>query len=301
MTNDNSKIDVINSRLNKKFPYFSKIVDKRLYDFGPSWAEDFEIELEQFFGDNRGALEKAVDGYGEFALDAMKLQKRFDKDGEYIFKNYADVAKQIYHSSSYMYDLYLPGILLSQFLWRHHYQQLLYFREKFVPLALKLPVKLFYDVGVGTGFYSKEMLKRVCGSRGEGFDISEHSLAHTNIMLQKVGLNTNYTFNRINILEHSNQEQADAIISVEVLEHLEDPISFLKGLFGMLRVGGIGYITAAINAPNADHIYLYRNLIEVSSQIQGVGFEILDSSEYFGYEPRNNESVPSGGVFIVRK
>jgi 2-polyprenyl-3-methyl-5-hydroxy-6-metoxy-1,4-benzoquinol methylase len=90
-------------------------------------------------------------------------------------------------------------------------------------------------------------------------------------------------------------------VSVEVLEHLEDPPAFLRALYGMLRKGGVGYITAAINAPNADHIYLYRSIEEVLKEIEAAGFKMIEHAEYLGYVPKPGESVPSGGVCIVTK
>lgn len=294
-------MNLLETRLESRFPYFAKIIQKRLDDFGPPWAADFEEELETFFGDDEAALTKATDGYGAFALDAMKLQTKFNKTRQYIHKRYEDVAGAVYHSREYMFDLYLPGILLSQFLWPHHYRQLKFFRERFVPLAKELPAKLFFDVGVGTGFYSKEMLANMPEIRGRGYDISEHSLAHTQKMVERWGMIDRYTLHRQNILGYDEPTLADAIISVEVLEHLENPVEFLQGLYRMLRPGGIGYITAAINAPNADHIYLYTGLPDVAAEIRQAGFSIVDSSEFFGYTPKPGESVPSGGVFIVRK
>lgn len=295
------KVEAVEKRLEVRFPYFAKIVAKRLLDFGPTWADHFEMELQHFFADDTAALEKATDGYGEFALDAMKLQKRFDKDRKYIHKSYADVAKAVYHSKDYMFDLYLPGILLSQFLWRHHYQQYLFFNQHFVPVAEARESHLFFDVGVGTGFYSKEMLLRLPEIRGRGYDISSHSLSHTQRMIDRWDLGARYETRQQDILSFAESKLADCIVSVEVLEHLEDPPAFLAGLYRMLRPNGVGYITAAINAPNADHIYLYTGLSDVTREIEGAGFRIIESREFFGYEAKPNEIVPSGGVFIVEK
>jgi 2-polyprenyl-3-methyl-5-hydroxy-6-metoxy-1,4-benzoquinol methylase len=299
MTPALSHLGTLSARLEQRFPYFAKTIGKRLEDFGEAWALDFEEELAKFFDADEEALKKATDGYGTFALDAMKLQKRFDKERCYINKNYADVAKAVYHSRDYMFDLYLPGILLSQYLWPHHYRQLLFFRNRFIPRARQIPVRLFFDVGVGTGFYSKEMLRLLPDASGRGFDISEHSLAHTTKMLDRWKLSQHYDAHRQDILSYDNDVLADAIVSVEVLEHLENPPQFLDGLRRMLRRGGIGYITAAINAPNADHIYLYRSGDDVAREIEAAGFSILDRQEFFGYVARSGESVPSGGVFIV--
>jgi SAM-dependent methyltransferase len=294
-------LETLERHLEMRFPYFAKIIGKRMAEFGASWRDDFELELARFFDDDSAALRRATDGYGAFALDALKLQKVFDKERQYRPKRYEDVAAAVYHSHRYMFDLYLPGILLSQFLWPHHYRQLQFFRDRFIPLARTASPKQFFDVGVGTGFYSKEMLERLSGIRGTGFDISEHSLAHTTKMLQRWGFEARYDCQRQDILALDPAPQADCITSVEVLEHLEDPPAFLRGLYRMLRPGGLGYLTAAVNAPNADHIYLYTSGEDVACEIRAAGFTIVDSDEYFGFVPRADESVPSGAVFVVRK
>lgn len=290
----------LEARLAERFPYFAKVVSKRIDDFGETWVQDFELELSTFYGEDFEALRKATDGYGAFALDAMKLQKKFDKTRQYIPKRYADVAAGVYHSREYMFDLYLPGILLSQFLWPHHYRQLLFFREQFMSRARAIRARTFYDVGVGTGFYSKEMLLGLSDADGVGCDISEHSLGHTTRLIERWGYQDRYLVRQGDILK-SSAPTADCIVSVEVLEHLEDPPAFLAGLHQMLRVGGVGYVTAAINAPNADHIYLYTSLDDVAREIEGAGFTIIDRAEYRGYVPKPGDSVPSGGVFVVSK
>ena len=193
-------LGTLERHLEARFPYFAKIIGKRMEDFGPGWRDDFETELARFFDADLAALTRATDGYGAFALDALKLQKVFDKERQYRPKRYEDVAAAVYHSQQYMFDLYLPGILLSQFLWPHHYRQLLFFRERFIPLAHAISPTQFFDVGVGTGFYSKEMLERLPGIRGTGFDISEHSLAHTAKMLERWNLSSRYAGRRQDIL-----------------------------------------------------------------------------------------------------
>ena len=89
-------------------------------------------------------------------------------------------------------------------------------------------------------------------------------------------------------------------MSIEVLEHLEDPLAFIRGLKSMLVPGGFAYIAAAITAPNEDHIYLYNNMQEVEDQLTEAGFEVLSSQEDVAYPARHGEPVPRAGAFICQ-
>ena len=292
-------IAAVEAVLLARFPYFAKVIEKRAEEFGPSWLDDFESELRVFFGDEADRLQRAVEGYGNFALDGMRLQKKFDKTREYIAKRYSDVATAVYHNRSYMFDLYLPGILLSQYLWPHHYRQLLYFRDHFTARAAG--ARSFLDVGVGTGFYSKEALRLMPGVRGRGVDISRFSVEHASSLIKAWDLSGRYVAEQRDIFTLPPEDPVDVIISVEVLEHLEEPVAFMARLREFLRPGGIGFITAAVNGPNADHIYLYRNVAEVEAEVEAAGFTVLDRREYFGYVPRPGESVPSNGICVVAR
>ncbi len=287
--------------LNKKFPYFAGVIAKQYEVFGNTWLHEFEKDMSIFFDNDRDRMEKAILGYGKFALDSMRLQVLFQKTKEYVNKTYAEAASEVYQNKDYMFDLYLPGILLSHYLWRHHYQQHVFFMDKFLPLIKNADGKTFYDVGVGTGFYSKEMLTRT-KLNGQGFDLSPHSLEHTIQMLRAHKVESRYRPNIRDIITDPVTPPADFLINIEVLEHLENPQLFINNLFKMLKPGGYGLISAAINAPNADHIYLYRNSAEIALQLTTAGFKIVDETVDSAYEPKKDgDLVPVNACFIVTK
>jgi 2-polyprenyl-3-methyl-5-hydroxy-6-metoxy-1,4-benzoquinol methylase len=231
----------------------------------------------------------------------MKLQKKFDKTLEYEKKRFEDVKDAVYLNKEYMFALYLPGIFLSHYLWPHHFRQLLWFLEDFIPLIDSNGAETFCDVGVGTGFYSKEMLRNVTRLYGRAYDISEFALQHARTMVDRWNLGRRYSVHLQDIVAAPPDFKADCAVNIEVLEHLEDPPAFLKALRHMVRDGGYAFITAAINAPNKDHIYLYRNLESVSVQLEEAGFDVVAGKLFaaFGKE-KEGETVPENGSFIVR-
>jgi 2-polyprenyl-3-methyl-5-hydroxy-6-metoxy-1,4-benzoquinol methylase len=243
-----------------------------------------------------------VTGYIKFALDGMLLQKRFDKTRQYVKKSHSEASAEVYQNRDYMNDLYLPGILLSHYLWRHHYLQHRFYIEEFLPLVHAHGGKEFYDIGVGTGFYSKEMLRCTPGMVGTGYDLSEFSLEYTSKMLNAWNLHDRYSSKIQDIISNPVKRTVPFIINIEVLEHLEDPLTFLKALYNMMDVGGYGLISAAITAPNADHIYLYNSVYEVIDQIEEAGFDVVKYIEDAAYEPETSEnSVPKNAAIIVTK
>lgn len=298
---DYPNVDVFCDSLRRQFPYFAGVIQKQIDSFGDHWLKLFEEELKLFFLQDKERIDQAVRGYGKFSLDSMKLQVKFQKTKEYDNKTYEEAASEVYQNKEYMFGLYLPGILLSHYLWRHHFLQHVFFLEKFLPLVGEGDGKVFYDIGVGTGFYSKEMLTRT-KLKGKGFDLSPHSLAHTLMLLGAHNVAERYEANLRDIIKEPVTPAADYLVNIEVLEHLEDPQLFLNSLAKMLKPGGYGLISAAINAPNADHIYLYRNSDEVASQLVKAGFEIVDSTVDEAYAPRSEgELVPVNVAFIVTR
>lgn len=295
-------VATISRILREEAPYLAGVIDKQFGEFGSEWLSEFEADLATFFSGDMEKLRLATQGYIKFALDGMLLQKRFDKTGRYEPKTYDQAAAEVYQNEQYMHTLYLPGIYLSHFLWRHHFIQHIYFLDQFVPKVKAHGGNTYYDVGVGTGFYLREMLRRIPGLHGHGFDLSPSSLSYTDRMVTAFGLRDRCTLNLQNILTDPPSPPASFLTNVEVLEHLEDPLAFLKGLNMLLAPGGLGMITAAVTAPNADHIYLYNSVDELVAQAREAGFIVIDSREDKAYEPRRpNESVPRNAIVIVSK
>lgn len=294
-----SAVARLESAMARIAPFMVPSLKRQQRDFGETWIERFGETIARLIGPTDAALESAVTGYVNFALDGMRLQKRFEKTRRYEAKSYADAATAVYHNPEYMFDLYLPGILLSHYLWPHHYRQLMFFEAAFRPRFLAAATLDFCDVGPGTGFYTRQLLCAAADARGTAFDISAPALDYTRRHVSAFAVADRWASEARDIVARPPSRQWPFLVSIEVLEHLEDPLRFLRALLGMLEPGGLGLISAAVTAPNEDHIYLYNSAADVRAQIEEAGFVVLAEQEDRAYAPKANEPVPINAAFIV--
>lgn len=293
-------ISAVEAAFAARFPLFRKVVATRAAEFGRDWEQRFEAEIATFFAGDPQAIEQAIEGYSRFSLEAMRLQKKFDKTLAYDATSYETALAEVYQNNDYMLGTYLPALLMSHYLWPHHYRQLLWVHEHFLPKVRSDRVTSFCDVGIGTGFYSKEVLLGAPDIRGWGYDISDASLLQTERLLTRWQVSQRYTLCRQEVAA-GVEGGFDAFVSVELLEHLDDPPRFLAALRQSVRRGAYGLVTAALDAPNRDHIYLYRDNGSVAAQLKAAGFEILVETNLAAY-PRQSEreTVPQAACFILQ-
>lgn len=288
----------LQSLFESKHRLSSKLVSRAIESFGNEWAIDFEQILSSRFA-NAGSLAVAANGYSAFAFDSMRRQKVFETAGEYPHKTYAQAASDVYFNEEYMLGEYLPGLLLSHFLWPHHYRQLQFFDNAFVGAMRVSATQQFAEVGVGTAVYSQRILSRLPGSTGAGFDISPSSCHFALAQVEAAGAIERYAMNQQDVIARPITP-VPWLVCVEVLEHLEQPVEFLMALRKGLAPGGKAFITAALNAAHADHIYLYRNAEEVWQHLSAAGFTLEQSFVAAAYPPPTRDvPVPLAAAFIV--
>jgi SAM-dependent methyltransferase len=284
--------------LSDRFRFFKDVVDRNAAAFGHEWAADFEEMLEKLFP-TADALGLAAKGYAMFVLDLLRRQRKFDVAREYPAKTYAEAAAEVYFDDDYMMNEYLPGLLLSHYLWPHHYHQSRFFDSAFVSQMRQRGGDRFAEVGIGTGLYSRRLLQLLPAAHGTGFDISPSSKAFTEAHVGAFGLQDRYEVILQDVVEREMPPQ-EWLVCIEVLEHLEDPVTFLRALRGSLAPGGRAFITAALNAAHVDHIYLYETPEQVHRELRAAGFELEQSFLGAAYAPTTpDQPIPAVAAFIV--
>jgi SAM-dependent methyltransferase len=287
--------------IQERYPTLARVWTNAIERNPPEWERELSGLITRVFGDEPSARwDEAVDGYAEFCTEAMRAQVYFERHGRYQATNYADVVRACYHDADYMQRRYLPGQFLSHFVWPHHNAMLHRYLTVLLP-KFAGEVTTFYEIGVGCGMYSLQTLKRLPHVRGVGYDISTYSTDFTKRVIDACGLGGRYHVSNEDIVAHRPAAVADFVINQEVLEHLEDPAGFVKGLVHTVRPGGWGYITAAVNAAHTDHIYLYRSPDEVERQLVDAGWRIVDTQVESNYPEKPIERRPTIVGFLVQR
>jgi SAM-dependent methyltransferase len=285
--------------LRSKHRFAADIVDRCATLFGARWADEFELVVDGLFPTPE-KVDAAVKGYASFAMQSMRLQAAFERELAYMPKTYDEAASEVYFNEQHMMEEYLPGLLLSHFLWPHHYRQIRFFDEAFVEPMRVAGASSFVEVGIGTGLYSGLLLRRLPHVRGTGLDISPSSKRFTESQLAALGVADRYEARLHDVTRVPIDPPAQWLVCVEVLEHVEDPIAFLRGLRATMAPGGKAFITAALNAAHADHIYLYRTPEDVLNHLEEAGFTLEQSFLAAAYKPsRPGVPVPMAAAFVV--
>lgn len=237
-------------------------------------ADDFFGKYVQILAVEGKTLDYSIDCYLQMIADVNTETLEFLRTGKYTSSTFDEVNCRVYARPETM-EYYMHGLLLSQFLWKHHYQMFDYFTTTLPRYAE--PVKSYLEVGVGHGFY----LSRALEVLGDKATLTAVDISETSIELAKRFINDGrITYNLKNVFDFNNGEKYDFITLGEVLEHVEDPLSLLVKLNTLLSDNGVLFFTTPTNAPAIDHIYLFNNVEEIRDIVKSAGFKIASEMSF---------------------
>ena len=294
------RIDALRIVLRERFGFLKDAVDRVAIDFGPEWMAAFEETLDRLFPDDE-RLAEAAEGYARFVMDLLRRQRQFERERIYPAKSYAEASAEVYMDDEYMTRQYLPGLLLAHFLWPHHVRHQQFFEASFLgPMRLGADPR-FAEVGVGTGLYSRLILTSIENASGIGVDISPASAAFARGHVDAFSVGDRYELRLQDVMTEPLGEPVPWLICIEVLEHLEDPVSFLGALRSALAPGGRAFVTAAMNAAHIDHIHLYETLEDVVTETAQAGFTVEQALVANAYAPTApGLPVPAVAALVLR-
>ncbi|KZY41585.1 bifunctional 3-demethylubiquinol 3-O-methyltransferase/2-polyprenyl-6-hydroxyphenol methylase, partial [Roseovarius sp. HI0049] len=99
------------------------------------------------------------------------------------------------------------------------------------------------DIGCGGGLLSEPMAR--LGAEVVGADAAEGNIPVAQIHAEQSGLSIDYRHTTAEALAEAG-EQFDAVLNMEVVEHVSDPLAYLTACQQLLKPGGI-HICSTIN------------------------------------------------------
>ncbi|WP_081724608.1 bifunctional 2-polyprenyl-6-hydroxyphenol methylase/3-demethylubiquinol 3-O-methyltransferase UbiG [Asticcacaulis sp. YBE204] len=96
------------------------------------------------------------------------------------------------------------------------------------------------DIGCGGGLLSEPM--RRMGFEVTGLDASEKNIGTARAHATQGGLDIRYMAQTVEQLAASGEEGFDVVLTMEVIEHVNDPESFLKTCASLVKPGGLLFV-----------------------------------------------------------
>ncbi len=290
------KIEQLIHKISEKNPMHGNKV-QRNYDLlkdKETFLADFDhfmAKYEQILEKKQLTIDNAVDFYLKMIDDFAAEFFDFMRSGSYKNSSFEAVDKALYDNPSTMVS-HMHGLLLSQFLWKHHYEVYEFFKANITKYQ---PIHSYLEIGAGHGLYLEAAIQQLgADTNFEALDISATSIELTQSLVK----NKDIVYHHQDIFDLNNAEPKDFITMGEVLEHVENPLALLQKLKSMLQTNGTIFITTPTNAPSIDHIYLFRNVGEIRSLINEAGLEIAEE-KYFVSEEMDLERAEKMKIAVL--
>ena len=260
----------------------SSFQKKKILNFHKTLTSKDLIENEKylqiyknFLKKNNISISSAVDSYIEMCNDMFSCHIKFLRTGKYPVYDVKEAKRRVYNNQKKMKS-YMVGLAISQFFWKTHYKM---FKHLQFFVKNSKSSKSYLEIGPGHGLFSYCSYKNLKNLKS--FDIID--ISKTSLNLTKSFLSSFLKKNKVNIkyilgdfLKKKIDIKYDIIVCGEVLEHVSDPIKFMKKVHYYLNNKGKVFISTCINCPAIDHVNQWHNIGEIRKIFKKSKLDILN-------------------------
>lgn len=146
---------------------------------------------------------------------------------------------------------------------------------------------IILDAGSGFGQYAYRISRMFPNALIKAVDVKEEQIFDCNQFFLKTGLNHRVIFEKADLTKYVEENQFDLILSVDVMEHIEDDIQVFKNFYASLNTNGMLLIATPSDQGGSDshdhekdnvsgfideHVRDGYNIEEIKDKLRGVGF-----------------------------
>jgi 2-polyprenyl-3-methyl-5-hydroxy-6-metoxy-1,4-benzoquinol methylase len=153
---------------------------------------------------------------------------------------------------------------------------------------------IILDAGSGFGQYSYYISKLSDNYKIKGIDIKEEQIDECNRFFKKIGRSKQVTFQKADLTDYSDNQLYDLILSVDVMEHIENDIKVFEIFNKILKPDGMLLISTPSDKGGSDahdekdnsfideHVRNGYNINEIIEKLKKAGFNKIEANYSYG-------------------
>jgi len=153
------------------------------------------------------------------------------------------------------------------------------------------------DAGSGFGQYSYRISRLFPSALIKAVDVKEEQIFDCNQFFLKTGLNNRVIFEKADLTKYVEENQFDLILSVDVMEHIEEDVLVFKNFYASLNDKGMLLISTPSDQGGSDvhdheegnvsgfideHVRDGYNIDEITNKLREAGFKKISAHYQYG-------------------
>jgi SAM-dependent methyltransferase len=150
------------------------------------------------------------------------------------------------------------------------------------------------DAGSGFGQYTWRMSRMNLGWKIKAIDINKEQVDDCNVFFRKTGLSDRVSFSTLDLTTLDDHNCYDIILSVDVMEHIEEDVLVFKNFYKSLKNNGILLISTPSDKGGSDvhgeneesfideHVRDGYSIKDITEKLSSAGFKTIESAYTYG-------------------
>jgi SAM-dependent methyltransferase len=159
-------------------------------------------------------------------------------------------------------------------------------------------VKTILDAGSGFGQYTYRMARWFPSAEIKAVDIKPEQIDDCNQFMQKAGLSGRVKFELADLTQFQEDNTYDLVLSVDVMEHIEEDVQVFRNFHASMKKGGILLISTPSDQGGSDshdhdheegvhgfideHVRDGYNIVDIENKLKSVGFSKVEARYSYG-------------------